>query len=262
MIRSLYTGGTGMRAMQFNVDIIGNNLANVNTNGFKRRRPDFQDLFYEQLKTPGAPSTNGTEHPTGLSVGTGVRSASTHRLHIQGNAKKTENPMDVMIQGNGFFQVTRPDGTTAYTRDGSFKLDGNGNIVTANGNFLQPQITVPQNATGITIRSDGTVSADIQGQTQAQQIGQIQLAKFVNPAGLEAEGKNLLSETAASGAPTIATPGQNGVGTLQQGFLEKSNVDVVESLTNMIAAQRAFEFNHRTIRTSDQMLRRAATLLQ
>jgi len=230
VIRSLFTGGTGMRAQQFFVDTIGNNLANVNTTGFKRSRPDFQDLFYEHLKVPGAPATNATEHPTGITVGTGVRVGSTNRVHIQGNARKTENPLDISIQGEGFFQVTRADGTIAYTRDGSFKLDGEGNIVTSNGLFLEPQITIPQDATNINIRSDGTVSVSLPGQNEAQQVGQIEIAKFVNPAGLKSEGDNLFTETTA--------------------------------LTNMIAAQRAFDFNHRTIRTSDQMLSRAATLLR
>lgn len=262
MIRSLYTGGTGMRAQQFYVDTIGNNLSNVNTTGFKRARPDFQSLFYEHKKVPGAPATDATEHPTGISVGTGVKVGSTNRLHTQGNARKTDNPLDMSIQGDGFFQVTRADGTTAYTRDGSFKLDGEGNMVTSSGLFLEPQIQIPQEATGISIRSDGTVSVSLPGQSQSQQVGQLELAKFVNPAGLKAEGKNLFTETTASGAPTVQAPGNGGTGTLQQGFLETSNVDVVQSLTNMISAQRAFDFNHRTIRTSDQMLSRAATLLR
>lgn len=262
MIRSLFTGGTGMRAQQFFVDTIGNNLSNVNTTGFKRSRPDFQSLFYEHMKVPGAPATDATEHPTGISVGTGVRVGSTNRVHLQGNARKTENPLDMSIQGDGFFQVTQADGSTGYTRDGSFKLDGEGNIVTSNGLFLEPQIQIPEDATGISIRDDGTVSVSLPGQNESQEVGQIQLAKFVNSAGLKSEGKNLFTETTASGAPTLETPGNGGTGALQQGFLETSNVDVVQSLTNMISAQRAFDFNHRTIRTSDQMLSRAATLLR
>lgn len=262
MIRSLFTGGTGMRAQQFFVDTIGNNLANVNTTGFKRSRPDFQDLFYEHLTVPGAPATDATEHPTGVSVGTGVKVGSTNRVHIQGNARKTENSLDMSIQGDGFFQVTMADGTEAFTRDGSFKLDGEGNIVTSEGLFLEPQIQVPEEATNITIRGDGTVSVTLPGQVDSQEIGQIELANFVNPAGLKSEGNNLFTETVASGAPQLSAPGNDGVGEIQQGFLETSNVDVVQSLTNMISAQRAFDFNHRTIRTSDQMLSRAATLLQ
>lgn len=262
MIRSLHTAATGLRAQQFYVDVTSNNLANVNTTGFKRARPDFADLFYEHLESPGSPATNASEHPTGVSVGSGVRTAATQKLYIQGGAKKTENPLDLAIQGNGFFQVLQPDGSVAYTRDGSFKLDGEGNIVTSDGLFLEPQIQVPENATSIDIRSDGTISAQIPGQTSPQEIGQIELANFVNPAGLRNIGSNLLKETTASGAPQVLTPGEDGAGKLQQGFLETSNVDVVESLTNLISAQRAFEFNHRSIRTADQMLSRAATLLR
>lgn len=262
MLRSLFTGQTGMQAQKFNVDTISNNLANVNTTGFKRARGDFESLFYEHKKSPGAPATEATEHPTGVSVGTGVRISATQTLHEQGSAEQTGNDTDLMIQGDGFFRILQADGTTAYTRDGSFKLDGEGNLVTSSGQFLQPQIQVPENATGITIRKDGTVSAKIPGQADLQEIGQIELATFVNPSGLQKIGSNLFEETTASGAPQVLTPGQEGAGQIRQGFLETSNVNVTNALTDMISAQRAFEFNQRSIQTSDQMLQTVSQLVQ
>ncbi len=262
MIRSLFSAATGMRAQQFNVDVVSNNLSNVNTNGFKRSKGEFEDLFYEHMKDPGSPSNQASEHPTGISVGMGVRTGGTSRSHAQGNARNTENALDLMVKGDGMFQVLQPDGTTAYTRDGSFELDGEGNIVTSSGHYLQPQIQVPEEATDIDVRADGTVSAQMPGQTEAEEVGQIELARFTNPSGLRAEGSNLFKETSASGSPQVTTPGQDGAGEIQQGFLEKSNVDVIRSLTDLISMQRAYEFNHRTIRTSDQMLQRATTLLQ
>lgn len=254
MIRSLFTGGTGMQAMKFRVDTISNNLSNVNTTGFKKARADFESLFYEHKTVPGAPATNATEHPTGISVGTGVKTAATQTLHQQGNAEQTDNNLDMMISGKGFFQVLQEDGTTAYTRDGSFKLDGEGNVVTSNGRFLQPQFQVPENATNLNIRNDGTVSVKLPGQTDPEQIGQIELATFVNPAGLRKTGSNLFEQTTASGAPQLQLPGESNAGEIRQGFLETSNVNVTNALTDMISAQRAFEFNQRSIRTSDQML--------
>ncbi len=262
MLRSLFTGQTGMQAMKFQVDSISNNLSNVNTTGFKKERPDFESLFYEHKTAPGAPATNATEHPTGISVGTGVRTAATQTMHEQGNAKNTGNDLDMMIEGKGFFQVLREDGSTAYTRDGSFKLDGEGNIVTSNGRFLEPNIQVPEEATGISIREDGTVSAKLPDQVDPQQIGEIELATFVNPAGLRKEGENLYSETTASGDAQLQLAGQDGAGSIRQGFLEGSNVDVTRSLTNMISAQRAFEFNQRSITTSDQMLQTISQLVR
>ena len=262
MIRSLFSAATGMRAQQFNVDVVSNNLSNVNTNGFKRSKGEFEDLFYEHMKDPGSPSNQASEHPTGISVGMGVRTGGTSRSHAQGNARNTENALDLMVKGDGMFQVLQPDGTTAYTRDGSFELDGEGNIVTSSGHYLQPQIQVPEEATDIDVRADGTVSAQMPGQTEAEEVGQIELARFTNPSGLRAEGSNLFKETSASGSPQVTIPGQDGAGEIQQGFLEKSNVDVIRSLTDLISMQRAYEFNHRTIRTSDQMLQRATTLLQ
>jgi flagellar basal-body rod protein FlgG len=261
MMRSLFTGQTGMQAMQFRVDTISNNLSNVNTTGFKKDRADFESLFYEHKTAPGAPATNATEHPTGISVGTGVRTAATQTMHQQGNAQNTGNDLDMMIEGKGFFQVLQEDGSVAYTRDGSFKLDGEGNIVTSNGRFLEPSIQVPEEATGVSIRTDGTVSAKIPGQTDPQQIGEIELATFVNPAGLRKTGQNLFEETTASGAPQLQLAGEGGAGQIRQGFLEGSNVDVTNSLTDMISAQRAFEFNQRSIRTSDQMLQTISRLV-
>ncbi|MGM0380769.1 MAG: flagellar basal-body rod protein FlgG [bacterium] len=262
MIRSLYSAATGMRAQQFNVDVVSNNLANVNTNGFKRSKGEFEDLFYEHFTTPGSPSNQASEHPTGISVGMGVRTGGTARSHAQGNARNTENSLDLMIKGDGMFQILKPDGTTAYTRDGSFALDGDGRIVNSSGHFLQPEVQVPADATSIDIRADGTISAQMPGEAEAQEVGQIELARFANPAGLKAEGSNLYNETTASGAPQVSIPGQDGAGEVQQGFLEKANVDVIKSLTDLISMQRAYEFNHRTIKTSDRMLQRATTLLQ
>ncbi len=262
MIRSLYTGGAGMKAQQKSVDVTANNLANVNTNGFKKDLVNFEDLYYHYMKSPGSPSTEATDHPSGISVGIGVGTGSTAKVYTQGNMESTENPMDMAIKGGGFFQVLKPDGTTAYTRDGSFKVDGDGHIVTSEGNYLEPQIQIPEEATELTIRSDGTVSADIPGTEAPENLGQIELARFVNPAGLKAEGSNLFSETPASGDPFVGTPGRDGLGQIEQGSLEKSNVDVIEALTDLIAQQRGYEFNHRTIRTSDRMLQRATTLLQ
>ncbi len=262
MIRSLYTGATGMRAQQFNVDVTANNLANINTNGFKRDRANFEDLFYQYLKNPGAPSAEATEHPTGVSVGMGVRTGSTSKVYTQGNAKRTENPLDLMIKGDGFFQIQTADGGTAYTRDGALKMDGEGNLVTADGQYVQPNITIPEDANGVTVRQDGTVSASVPGQAAPVNVGQLQLATFVNPAGLKAESSNLFTETPASGTPTVSTPGTEGAGEIQQGFLESSNVDVISSLTKLISMQRAYEFNHKTIKASSRMLRRATTLLK
>ncbi len=262
MIRSLFSAATGMRAQQFNVDVVSNNLSNVNTNGFKRSKGEFEDLFYEHMKVPGSPSNQASEHPTGISVGMGVRTGGTSRSHAQGNARNTENSLDWMVKGDGMFQVLQPDGTTAYTRDGSFEMDGEGNIVTSSGHYLQPQIQIPEEATDIDVRADGTISAQMPGETDAQEVGQIELARFVNPSGLRAAGSNLFKETSASGPPQVTVPGQDGAGEIQQGFLEKSNVDVIRSLTDLISMQRAYEFNHRTIRTSDRMLQRATTLLQ
>jgi flagellar basal-body rod protein FlgG len=260
MIRSLWISKTGLDAQQTQLDVIANNLANVSTNGFKRARAVFEDLLYQTYRPAGAQSSQQTQVPVGLQLGTGVRPVSTARIHTQGNLQQTGNSLDLAIQGPGFFQIQQPDGTTAYTRDGSFHVDSQGQVVNSNGFALQPAITIPANATQITIGQDGTVSVLQPGQTAPTQVGTIQLAGFVNPAGLQSIGQNLYLETAASGAPTTNTPGTNGAGLLNQGYVETSNVNVVEELVNMIATQRAYELNSKAIQTSDQMLQRLAQL--
>jgi len=260
MIRSLWISKTGLDAQQMKMDVISNNLANVNTNGFKRSNAVFEDLMYQTLRQPGAQSSQQSTIPTGLQIGTGVRPVATTRVHAQGNLNKTENSLDLAIKGNGFFQVTQPDGTTAYTRDGSFHVDSNGQLVTSNGYSLSPAITIPPNTLSITIGEDGTVSVTQQGTSAAVQVGSIQLASFVNAAGLESMGGNLYMETAASGTAAVNTPGTNGLGTINQGYLETSNVNVVEEMVNMIQTQRAYELNSKSIQASDQMLQRLAQL--
>ncbi len=254
MIRALFTATTGMQAQENKIDAIANNLANVNTTGFKKSRVDFQDLMYEQVRAPGSLSATGNQVPTGIQIGEGVRTSSISKIFTQGNFVQTDKALDIAIEGDGFFQIQLPDGTTAYTRDGSFKLDSNGNIVTADGYLLIPQITIPSDATSINIGADGTITVTQAGQTAATQLGTIQLAKFTNPAGLKAIGRNLFLETDASGAPTISNPGDNGTGTLAQGFLENSNVNIAEEMVNMIIAQRAYEAVSKVIKTSDYMM--------
>jgi flagellar basal-body rod protein FlgG len=256
MIRSLWISKTGLDAQQTNVDVIANNLANVSTNGFKRSRAVFEDLLYQTLRQPGSQSSQQTQVPTGLQVGTGVRPVATERVHTQGNLQQTGNALDVAINGQGFLQVQMPDGTTAYSRDGSLHVDSQGQVVTSNGYALQPAITIPANATKIDIGADGTVSVTQPGQANAANVGSIQLANFVNPAGLQSVGQNFYLETAASGTPQTGTPGTNGLGLLSQGYVETSNVNVVEELVSMIQAQRAYEINSKAIQTSDQMLQR------
>jgi flagellar basal-body rod protein FlgG len=242
------------------MDVISNNLANVSTNGFKRARAVFEDLLYQTVRQPGAQSSQQTQLPSGLQLGTGVKPVSTESIFTQGGLQQTENQRDVAIRGVGFFQVLLPDGTTAYTRDGAFQSDLNGQLVTSSGYAVQPAITVPPNALGITIARDGTVSATVPGSTAPIQVGNIQLASFVNPAGLLKMGENLYQETASSGAPNQNAPGTNGLGLLEQNFVETSNVNVVEELVNMIQTQRAYEMNSKSIETSDQMLQRLAQL--
>lgn len=260
MIRSLWIAKTGLDAQQTQLDVISNNLANVSTNGFKRSRAVFEDLLYQTIREPGAQSSQLTQVPSGLQVGTGVRPVSTVRVFTQGNLQKTDNALDLAVNGQGFFQVLMPDGTTGYTRDGSFHVDSQGGLVTSNGFHVQPQITLPSNVLSITIGQDGIVSAIRSGTPTPQQIGQIQLANFVNPAGLKPLGQNLFSETAASGTPQVNTPGSNGLGVLNQGYVETSNVNVVEELVSMIQTQRAYEINSKAIQTSDQMLARLSQL--
>ena len=260
MIRSLWISKTGLDAQQTQLDVISNNLANVNTAGFKRSRAVFEDLLYQTIRQPGAQSSQQTQLPTGLQIGTGVRPVAAERIFTQGNLQQTGNDKDIAIQGAGFFQVLMPDGSTAYTRDGSFSMDANGQLVTANGFVIQPAITIPANAITFTVGRDGTVSVTQPGQSSPTQIGAIQLATFVNPAGLEARGENLYVETAASGTASTNTPGTNGAGLIAQGYVETSNVNVVEELVSMIQTQRAYEINSKAIQTSDQMLQRLSQI--
>ncbi len=260
MIRSLWISKTGLDAQQTQMDVISNNLANVSTNGFKRARAVFEDLLYQTIRQPGAQSSQQTQLPTGLQIGTGVKPVATARIFTQGNLQQTGNPLDVAIQGNGFFQVLMPDGTTAYTRDGAFQVDSQGQLVTASGFAVQPAITIPANAQSVTIGRDGVVSVLRQGSATPSQVGALQLVGFTNPAGLQSFGENLYLETAASGTPSANTPGTNGLGLLNQGYAETSNVNVVEELVSMIQTQRAYEINSKSIQTSDQMLQRLAQL--
>ncbi|MDW8846672.1 flagellar basal-body rod protein FlgG [Erwinia sp. P7711] len=260
MIRSLWIAKTGLDAQQTNMDVISNNLANVSTNGFKRQRAVFEDLMYQTIRQPGAQSSEQTTLPSGMQLGTGTRPVATERLHTQGNLNKTDSSKDVAISGQGFFQVQMPDGTLAYTRDGSFQTDQNGQLVTNGGFPVQPAITVPANALSMTIGRDGVVSVTQQGQTQPVQVGQLTLSTFINDAGLESKGENLYQETQASGAPTDSTPGNNGAGLLYQGYVETSNVNVAEELVSMIQTQRAYEINSKAISTSDQMLAKLTQL--
>ena len=260
MIRSLWIAKTGLDAQQTQLDVVSNNLANVGTAGFKRSRAVFEDLLYQTLRQPGAQSTQQTQLPTGLQLGTGVKPVASERIFTQGNLQQSANSLDVAINGQGFFQVQMPDGTTGYTRDGSFHMDSQGQLVTSGGYALQPAITIPANAQNITIGRDGIVTVTQQGQTAATQVGSLQLANFLNPAGLQGMGENLYTETASSGTPTTNAPGSNGLGTVQQGYVETSNVNVVEELVNMIQTQRAYEINSKAVQTSDQMLQRLSQL--
>ena len=260
MLRSLWIAKTGMEGQQTKLDAIANNLANVGTNGFKRAGVVFEDLMYQNLRSAGSATSDQSQLPTGLQAGLGVRAAASTRNFGQGSLQQTGNNLDVAIKGQGFFQIQLPDGTTGYTRDGAFQADANGALVTNAGYAVQPGITVPANALSVTIAADGTVHATLVGQVAPQTLGQLQLASFVNPAGLEARGGNLFVETAASGTPNAGAPNSNGLGALQQGFVEGSNVNVVEELVSMIATQRAYELNSKAIQTSDQMLQRLGQL--
>ena len=251
---ALWIAKTGLDAQQKRMSVISNNLANVNTTGFKRDRAVFESLLYQNQRQVGASNTQQNEVPTGLNIGTGVRVVSTEKLHTQGNIQNTGNALDLAVNGRGFFQILQPDGSMAYTRDGSFTLNSNGEIVTANGMPLQPGLTIPQGAQSITIGKDGTVSAQLAGQAQPVQVGTIQLADFVNPSGLQPVGDNLFVESGASGAPQLDTPGLNGLGSIEQGSLESSNVNVVSELVNMIETQRAYEMNSKAISATSGML--------
>lgn len=250
----LWVSKTGLEAQQNKLATISNNLANVNTNGFKRDRIIFEDLIYQNIRQPGGQTSEDTALPSGLMLGTGVRTVATQKLHSQGNIVQTNNPLDLAIQGRGYFQVLKPNGDIGYTRNGAFQLSSDGDIVTASGYLVQPQITIPPNAQSITIGSDGTVSVTVPGQAASQQVGQIQLAEFINPSGLQPVGENLFLETSASGEPVIGNPSDDTFGSLIQASLEGSNVNVVEELVNMIETQRAYEMNSKAISTTDQML--------
>lgn len=251
---ALWNAKTGLDTQQTRIAVIANNLANANTTGFKSDRAVFEDLIYQTVRQPGAQSSQDTQFPTGLQVGTGVRLVATEKLFTQGNLTRTEGSLDMAIQGNGFFQILQPDGTIGYTRDGTFTLDSTGQIVNSSGYVLQPSITIPPNVVNITVGADGTVSAQVSGSAAPTQVGNIQLADFVNPTGLQARGGNLLFETAASGTPQIGTPGENGLGALDQGSLETSNVNIVTELINMIETQRVYEVNSRAIETISSMI--------
>ncbi|MBB1603971.1 flagellar basal-body rod protein FlgG [Variovorax sp. UMC13] len=260
MINSLWISKTGMEAQQTQLDVISHNLANVSTTGFKRANAVFEDLMYQNLRQVGANSTEQSQLPTGLQLGLGVRTVATSRSFTQGSMQQTNNQLDVAVKGNGFFQVTQPDGTIGYTRDGSFQVDAQGRLVTSSGLPVANGITVPPNAVSVSIANDGTVSATLSGSAAPQNIGTLALANFVNPAGLEPRGENLYAETAASGQPNGGTAGTNGLGTIMQGFLETSNVNVVQELVSMIQTQRAYEMNSKAIQTSDQMLQKLGQL--
>jgi flagellar basal-body rod protein FlgG len=261
MDQALWIAKTGVDAQQKRMAVISNNLANVNTTGFKRGRAVFEDLLYQNIRQVGGQSSQDTQLPSGLSLGSGVRTVATQKMHTQGNLVNTENNLDVAIQGRGYFQILMPDGTTAYTRDGSFQSDSQGQIVTSSGYSLQPSLTIPAETVSLTISNDGVVEALVAGSTTPTNLGTLQLADFINPSGLEAIGENLFKESVASGTPQTAAPASTGLGTLSQGFLETSNVNVVEELVNMIEAQRAYEMNSKAISTTDDMLQFASQQL-
>jgi flagellar basal-body rod protein FlgG len=251
---ALWIAKTGMDGQQTRLAVIANNLANVSTSGFKRSRPIFEDLLYQTMRQPGAQSSQNTQLPSGFMLGTGVRVVATEKIHAQGNMVQTDNALDMAIQGRGFFTILQPDGTQAYTRDGNFQTDLNGQLVTSNGYQLQPPITIPQGSLSVTIGTDGTVSVLSAGSATPAQVGQVQLTDFINPVGLQPVGQNLYLETASSGAPQVGQAGQNGLGSIIQGSVESSNVNVVEELVNMIETQRAYEMNAKAIETVNQML--------
>ena len=260
MIRSLWIGKTGLEAQQLQMDVIANNLANVGTNGFKRSRAVFEDLLYQTIRQPGAQSSQQTQIPSGLQVGTGARPVAVERVMLQGNLQHTGNPRDVAIQGEGFFQVLLPDGNIAFTRDGTFQSDNQGQLVTSSGFPIVPSITIPIGTTSITIGRDGTVSVLTAGSPTPNQVGNLQLASFINPVGLQSMGENLYLQTLSSGPPNPNTPGTAGLGLINQGFVETSNVNVVEELVNMISTQRAYEINSKSIEASNQMLQKLVQL--
>ncbi len=256
MLRALSTAATGMAAQQLNIDVVANNMANVNTTGFRRSRAEFQDLLYQNVRTPGGSAGDGARLPTGIQIGQGTRTVSTEAIFSQGQMRQTGGPLDLAIEGGGFFQVTRPNGELAYTRAGNLKTDAEGRLVTVDGFAVEPAITIPPDATGITISADGTISVTQAGQTTTSELGRLQLASFANPAGLQAIGRSLFVPTAASGEANVASPGEEALGTIAQGFLEGSNVEVVTEMIDLISSQRAYEINQRVIQAADEMLRK------
>jgi len=260
MSRALYTAATGMIAQQMNVDNIANNLANVNTTGYKKSKLEFQDLLYQQLRLAGATQAEGAQVPVELQIGYGTRPVATQRIFSQGTIVPTGNPLDVSIDGDGFFQVTLPDGSTAYTRDGALKISAEGVIVTSDGYPVEPELTIPQDASDINISSNGEVAVKLPGVAEFQDVGQLELARFINPAGLKSIGRNLVLETQSSGTPIVGAPSDQGLGKLSQRFLELSNVEVVDEMVSMIVAQRAYEINAKAIQTSEEMLSNANNL--
>ena len=262
MLRAMYTAASGMEAQQLNIDTIANNLANINTSGYKVRRAQFQDLLYQNIRQAGASSTATTEIPVGIQVGLGTKPVATEIIFRQGDFSSTENPLDMVIEGQGFFQIRMANGQTAYTRNGNFHMNRDGNVVTSDGEMLDPQITIPEDHVSITIGKDGTVGVTTAGQSETQTVGRIELAMFQNPSGLESIGKSLFVPTQASGDAITGTPGENGLGTIMAGFVEKSNVSVVEEMVNMIISQRAYEANSKVIRTAEEMLTQANNVVR
>ncbi|MBF0505278.1 MAG: flagellar basal-body rod protein FlgG [Nitrospirae bacterium] len=262
MIRALFTAASGMSAQQMMIDVISNNIANVNTTGYKASRAEFEDLLYQTLRAPGAPTETGMQVPSGIQVGLGVKPTAVQRIFTQGDLVNTGNDLDIAINGDGFFQVTMPDGTTSYTKAGNFSLDKDGNVVTPDGYLLYPAVTIPTTATKVTVSFDGVVNILTAGQTAPTQTGQITLARFINPGGLQAIGKNLFQATDASGDPITGNPDSPGFGDVSQDYLENSNVNVVSELANLITAQRAFDMNSKAVQTADQMLQTTAAMKQ
>lgn len=260
MIRSLYTSTTGMVAQQLNLDTIANNLANVNTTGFKRSKTDFEDLMYQILEEPGTTANESGTSPSGIQIGLGVKPTAVGKIFSQGDAQNTSNPLDLMIEGDGFLQVQMPNGDTNYTRSGALKLNSSGEVVNSDGYRILPNITIPTDAVSITVSTDGTISVRQPGSSTLSQVGQLQIARFQNPTGMVAKGKNLLQESESSGAPQVVLPGENGAGTIAQGFLEGSNVSVVEEMVQMVTAQRAYEASSKVVQTADQMLNAALSV--
>jgi flagellar basal-body rod protein FlgG len=257
MIRALWTAGTGMNVQQVNLDVISNNIANVNTTGFKKSRADFQDLMYQTLRLQGAKNETGNQVPTGIQIGHGAMLAAVQKVFMQGDFQETQNELDIAVEGSGFLQITLPNSEKAYTRAGAFKRDSEGKIVTSDGYNIEPAVTVPTTALKVSVSSDGTVAAQVQGQSALQQVGKIELAHFPNPSGLKAIGKTLFQETEASGSPVLGKPGENGMGTLLQGFLEMSNVNIMQEMIALIIGQRAYEVNSKAIQAADEMLQQA-----